>query len=63
MNIPDEHSDDLEPEVNDETEKYPDDEDLADSEQGRDLINPSRRVDEGMPGEQDEDEGESSDTI
>jgi len=48
MNAPTEHNDDLEPEVNDgaevETVGYPDEEDLENSEQGRDLTNPSGRV-------------------
>ena len=59
----DEHNDDLEPEVNDgaevETVGYPDEEDLERSEQGRDLANPSGRVQDADEPLEEEEEHES----
>ena len=72
MNPINEHNDDLEPEVDegDEIEivKYPDEEDVEQSEQEPDLTNQSDRVQEPETGTGAEDEGksnesESSDTI
>jgi hypothetical protein len=71
MNTPQEHADDLEPEVNDgaevETEQFPDDDDLEESEAGDGDANPMSRVDEGSapPLEEDEDQrkDDASDSI
>jgi hypothetical protein len=67
---PQEHADDLEPQVNDggevETEDFPDDDDLGEHEAGDDA-NPMSRVDEGSapPPEEDEEQrkDDASDSI
>ena len=71
MSTPDEHEDDLEPEVIEgveiETEEYPEDEDQEQSPQGTDVTNPIGRADQEGPSTADVDnedqDGDASDTI
>lgn len=71
MNTHDEHDDDLEPEVIEgaevETEHYADAEELEEIQPESDVTNPSGRADEAKPRaidiEEEEQEGDASDTI